>query len=148
VSAAAFIGFGIGDGSRDYFFQVTLPARRAGERLEVDDTDESSLTFVEQRGQRVKWVKWENLFGLRFERVSFLAKFDERGEGGLAFCGFFAFTLTASQFDAVVLDGAFEEAVVIRARSGDDMILGSLGRKRLEQFLEFAFGIFECGDDR
>jgi hypothetical protein len=57
MSAAAFIGVGVGDGSRDYFFQVTLPARRAGERLEVDDTNENSLTFVEQRGQRVKWVK-------------------------------------------------------------------------------------------
>ena len=57
VCATAFIRVGIGDGSGDYFFQVTLPARRAGERLEVDDTDKNSLTFVEQRRQRVKWVK-------------------------------------------------------------------------------------------
>lgn len=39
VSAAAFVGLGVGDCSSDYFFQVALPARRAGERLDVNDTD-------------------------------------------------------------------------------------------------------------
>jgi hypothetical protein len=39
VSAAAFVCAGIGNGSGDYFFKVALPARRAGERTEVDDAD-------------------------------------------------------------------------------------------------------------
>ena len=86
--------------------------------------------------------------GLRFERVSFLAQFDEGRECGLAFGSLLTFTVTASEFDAVVLDGAFKEAVMIGASSGDDMILRRLGGKGLEQFLEFAFGIFERRDDR
>jgi hypothetical protein len=57
VSAAAFVGLCVGDGSGDYFFQLPQPARRAGEWVEVNDTDENSLTFVEERGQRVKSVK-------------------------------------------------------------------------------------------
>ena len=85
---------------------------------------------------------------LGFEGVSFLAQFEESGESGFAFGGFFAFALTASEFDAIVLDGAFKEAVVIGPSSGDDVIQGSLRGKGLEQFLEFAFGIFERGDDR
>jgi hypothetical protein len=84
---------------------------------------------------------------LGFERVSFLAQFDERGEGGFAFGGFFALTVTASEFYSIVMNGALEEAVVIGASSGDDVILGRLGGKGLEQFLEFSFGILECGDD-
>jgi hypothetical protein len=88
------------------------------------------------------------LFALGFERVSFLAQFDKGGEGGFAFGGFFALTLTTSEFDAIVLDGAFEEAVVVRASSSDNVILGRLGGKGLEEFLEFALGILECGDDR
>jgi hypothetical protein len=39
MSAAAFVGLCVGDGRCDYFFQVTSPARRARERLEVNDTD-------------------------------------------------------------------------------------------------------------
>jgi hypothetical protein len=85
---------------------------------------------------------------LRFEGFSFLAQFDQGSKRGFAFSGFFAFPLTASEFDAVMLDGAFEEAIVIGATSGDDMILRRLGGKGLEQFLEFAFGIFERRNDR
>jgi hypothetical protein len=88
------------------------------------------------------------LVSLGFEGVSFLAQFEERGESGFAFGSFFAFALTASEFDAIVLDGAFKEAVVIGPSSSDDVIQGSLRGKGLEQFLEFAFGIFERGDDR
>jgi hypothetical protein len=39
VSAAAFVGLCVGDGRCDYFFQVPQPARGAGKRAEVDDTD-------------------------------------------------------------------------------------------------------------
>jgi hypothetical protein len=79
---------------------------------------------------------------LGFEGVSFLAQFEESGEGGFAFGGFFAFALTPGEFDAIMVDGAFEEAVVVGTGGGDDMVLGRLGGKGLEQFLEFAFGIF------
>src|SRR6185369_11666854 len=58
VSAAAFVGPGVSEGGGDYVFQIALPPRRAGERVEVNDTDENSLTFVEERRQRVKSVKW------------------------------------------------------------------------------------------
>jgi len=85
---------------------------------------------------------------LRFESVSFLAQFDEGGESGFALGGFFAFALPAGQFDAVVMDRAFKEAVMIRPRGGYDIVLGRLGGNGLEQFLEFAFGIFERGDNR
>jgi hypothetical protein len=84
---------------------------------------------------------------LRFESVSFLAQFDEGGQGGFAFGGFFAFALTAREFDAIMMDGAFKKAVVIRPSGGDDIILRRLGGNRLEKFLEFAFGIFERGND-
>jgi hypothetical protein len=46
VSAAPFVGLGVGDGNRDYFFQVALPARRAGQRLKVDNTNEKLVTPV------------------------------------------------------------------------------------------------------
>jgi hypothetical protein len=55
VSAAAFVGLGISDGSRDYLFQVTLPAWRAGERSEVDNTDKKFVTLVKGMEQSVKW---------------------------------------------------------------------------------------------
>jgi len=84
---------------------------------------------------------------LRFESVSFLAQFDEGGESGFALGGFFAFALPAGEFDAVVMDGAFKEAVMIGPRGGYDIVLGRLGGNGLEQFLEFAFGIFERGND-
>lgn len=92
--------------------------------------------------------KDDSLVALRFEGVSFLAQFDQSGEGGFAFRGFFAFALTAREFDAVVLDGAFEEAIMIGSGRGDDVILWRLRGKGLQQFLEFAFRIFERGDDR
>ena len=85
---------------------------------------------------------------LGFEGVSFLPKSDESGKGSFALGGFFAFTLAASEFDAIVLDRAFEKAVMIGTGSGDNVILGRLRGKGLEQFLEFALGIFECGYDR
>jgi hypothetical protein len=84
---------------------------------------------------------------LRFESLSFLAQFDQGGEGGFAFRGFLAFALAAGEFNAVVMDGTFKEAVVIGSRGGYDIILGRLGGNGLEQFLEFAFGIFERGND-
>lgn len=84
---------------------------------------------------------------LRFESVSFLAQFDERGEGGFAFSGFFAFALAACEFDAIVMDGAFKDAVVIGAGGSDDVILGRLGGDGLEEFLEFALGIFQRRND-
>ena len=57
MSAAAFVIAGISNGHGDYFFQVAQPARRAGERSEVDDSDEKLVTLVEERGQNVKEVK-------------------------------------------------------------------------------------------
>ena len=39
VSTSAFVGVGVSNGSGDYSFQVALPARRAGEGMEVDDAD-------------------------------------------------------------------------------------------------------------
>ena len=92
--------------------------------------------------------EYDSLVALRFESVSLLAQFDEGGKGGFTFGSFFAFALATSEFDAVVLDCAFEETIVIGAGSGDDVILWRLRGKGLEQFLEFAFGIFERGDDR
>jgi hypothetical protein len=85
---------------------------------------------------------------LGFEGISFLAHFDQGGQGGFTFGGFLAFALTAGEFNAIVMDGAFEESVVVRAGGGDDVILGRVGGNGLEQFLKFAFGIFECGNDR
>jgi hypothetical protein len=83
---------------------------------------------------------------LGFESVPFLAHFNEGGEGGLAFRGFFAFALTTGEFDTVMVDGAFEEAVVIGTGGRDDVILGRLGGNRLKEFLKFAFGILERGN--
>jgi hypothetical protein len=45
VNAAAFVGPGIGNRGSDYFFEIALPARRAGERLEVDDPDKKLVTL-------------------------------------------------------------------------------------------------------
>jgi hypothetical protein len=39
VSASAFVRVGVSKGGGDYFFEVTLPARGAWQRLQVDDTD-------------------------------------------------------------------------------------------------------------
>jgi len=57
VGAALFVGASVGKGRGDYFFQVASPARRAGERSEVDDSDEKLVTLVKKRGQNVKEVK-------------------------------------------------------------------------------------------
>jgi hypothetical protein len=84
---------------------------------------------------------------LRFESVPFLAQSDQGGKGGFAFGGFFAFALTARKFDAIVMDGAFKETVVVGPSGGGDVILGRLGGKGLEEFLEFTFWIFECRND-
>lgn len=84
---------------------------------------------------------------LRFESVSFLAQFDQGGQGGFALGGFFAFALTAGEFDAIVMDSAFKEPVVIRPRGGCDIILGCLGGNGLQKFLQLALGIFERGND-
>jgi hypothetical protein len=85
---------------------------------------------------------------LGFESVSFLSQLDERCQGGFAFGGFLAFTLTAGEFNAIVMDGAFKEPVVVGASGGDDVILGGVGGNGLQQFLKFTFGIFERGNDR
>ena len=85
---------------------------------------------------------------LGFERVSFLAQFHQRSEGGFALGGLFAFALTAREFDAIVMDSAFKKAVVIRPRGGYNIILGRLGGNGLEKLLQFALGIFERGNDR
>src|SRR5882762_3637934 len=42
-----------------------------------------------------------------------------------------------------MVDGAFEDAVVIRAAAGDDVILRRFGRPRLEKFLQLTLWIFE-----
>ena len=64
---------------------------------------------------------------LRLEGISFLAQFDEGCEGGFAFSGFFAFALAASELDAIMVDGAFKNAIMVRTGCGDDVILGRLG---------------------
>src|SRR5687768_1924540 len=75
-----------------------------------------------------------------------LAKAGEGGGGGLAFGFFFAFAGAASQFGAEVVDGAFEDAVVVGAGHGGHLVLGWVGGLGLEDFLEFAFGVVEAGD--
>lgn len=75
-----------------------------------------------------------------------MAQFDERCDGSFAFGRFFAFALAASQFDAIVMDGAFKKAIVVGAGRGDDVILRRLRGKRLQQFLEFALGIIKRRD--
>jgi hypothetical protein len=52
MCAAAFVGAGVGNGSGDYFFQLALPARRAGEGLEVDDAEQGFTILIEEMGQR------------------------------------------------------------------------------------------------
>lgn len=84
---------------------------------------------------------------LGFESVSFLAQLDERGKSRFAFGGFLAFALTAGEFDAIVMDSALKEPIVVRPRGGYDIILGRLGGDSLEKFLQFALGIFERGND-
>jgi hypothetical protein len=64
---------------------------------------------------------------LGLESVSFLAQFDQGGQGGFALGGFFAFALTAREFDAIVVDGAFKNAVVIGPRGGYHIILRRVG---------------------
>ncbi len=76
-----------------------------------------------------------------------LLQFSQRGEGGFAFGGFLALASAASQFHIAVMDGALEETVVVRATDRNDVVMGGFGRDGLEQFLEFALGIFENRDD-
>lgn len=85
---------------------------------------------------------------LRFEGVFFLAQPDQGSKGGFAFCGFFALALAAGQFDAVMMDGAFKDTVVVGAGCGDDVILRRLRGDRLQQFLKFAFGVLQRRNDR
>jgi hypothetical protein len=70
----------------------------------------------------------------------------ESGEGSLAFSVFFAFAAAAGEFAAVVVDGAFEDTVVVGAGDGGDMVLRSGGGGGLKEFLEFTLGVFEDGD--
>ena len=50
------------------------------------------------------------------------------GQGGFAFSGLFAFAMTTGQFDTLVKHRTFKHAVVIGAGSGNDAVLGRLGR--------------------
>jgi hypothetical protein len=52
MGTPAFVGAGVGNGSGDDFFQVALPARGAGEGLEVDDANQEFETFIEERRQK------------------------------------------------------------------------------------------------
>ncbi len=65
---------------------------------------------------------------------------------GFTFGGLFALALTASQFDACVLHGAFEQAIVVGAGGRQDAILGRLAGEGLEVFLKFPFGVFQNRD--
>ena len=67
----------------------------------------------------------------------------QRGEGGFALGGFLALALAAGQFRAAVMHGTLENAVVVRAGGGDDVILRGLGRDGLQQLLQLALGIFK-----
>src|SRR5205814_1201669 len=81
---------------------------------------------------------------LRFDFL--FAQFCQSGEGSFAFSGFFAFALATRELDTVVMNGAFENAIMVRTSRGDDMVLRRLGGNGLEQLLKFAFGIFQNGN--
>lgn len=70
----------------------------------------------------------------------------EGGAGGFAFGVFFALPAAAGEFPALVMDGAFEDAVVVRAAGGNHLVARGLGGVRLKIFLKFALGILEDGD--
>jgi hypothetical protein len=76
-----------------------------------------------------------------------LAEPGKGGEGGFAFGGFFALALATGQFDSAMMDGTLEDAVVVGAGGRDDGIMRGLGGDSLEEFLEFAFGVFEDGNN-
>ena len=52
MTTAAFVGVGVSNGSGDYFFQVALPARRAGEGAQVNYAEQGLMTFIEEMGQK------------------------------------------------------------------------------------------------
>ena len=79
---------------------------------------------------------------------AFFAQLCQRRQGGFALGGFLAFALAARQFRSAVMHGALENPVVVRAGGGNDLILRRLGRDGLQQFLQFAFGVFENGNHR
>src|ERR1043166_7516780 len=76
-----------------------------------------------------------------------LAEPGKGGEGGFAFGGFFALALATGQFDSAMMDGTLEDAVVVGAGGRDDGIMRGLGGDSLEEVLEFAFGVFEDGNN-
>lgn len=45
-----------------------------------------------------------------------------------------------------MVDGAFEDAVVVGTGHGGELVFGWVGGLGLEEFLEFAFGVVEGGD--
>jgi molybdopterin/thiamine biosynthesis adenylyltransferase len=66
----------------------------------------------------------------------------QRRQGRRALGGLFAFAGAARQFRAGVPHGAFKHAVVIRPGGGNEFIFRRERRTRLQQFLQFALGIF------
>ena len=70
----------------------------------------------------------------------------QRDEGCLALRFLLAFASAAPEFDSLMIDRAFKEAVVVRTADGLELILRRLGRVGLQQFLQLAFGIFEVGN--
>ncbi len=76
---------------------------------------------------------------LRFE-------LQQRGVRGFALGCFFALATAASELDAGVKDGAFEDAIVVGAGGGNDRITRRFRGRGLQEFLQLALWVFKNGD--
>jgi hypothetical protein len=90
---------------------------------------------------------WHSSFDIFF-RLFLFTQFRERSKSGFALSGFFAFALATGQLGAAVMNSTFKDTVVVWPGAGDHLIPGRLGGNGLKQFLKFAFGIFQDGNDR
>src|SRR5205814_2287400 len=52
-----------------------------------------------------------------------------------------------AEFDALVIDRAFKEPVMVRTADRFELVLRRFGRVGLEDFLQFPLGIFQIGND-
>src|SRR5258705_13919460 len=79
--------------------------------------------------------------------LEFATQAFQGGERRLAFRLLLAFAFAAAEFDALVIDRAFEKPVMVRTAERFELVLRRFGRVGLEDLLQFPLGIFQIGND-